>query len=184
MRRNLRMPWVSVDVFLLICPSLLLHSSFSTCEDETSGNAGCTAVCYVLPYFTLQNAPKNRTFEVDRWYVLISWGSCYVVWFPKLSRCMPVIKYCLHDEFFVCMIWCWYTVDACEILVSLDSELYIFFKKKCVKCSIRSTNGFIFRSMNLRLLRARFVYALMTVVGYELLKVLNPHRETHKSIWT
>jgi hypothetical protein len=60
------MPWVSVDVFLLICPSLLLHSSFSTCEDETSGNAGCTAVCYVLSYFTLQNVPKNRTFEVDR----------------------------------------------------------------------------------------------------------------------
>jgi hypothetical protein len=31
--------------------------------------------------------------------------------------------------------------------------------------------GSFFRSMNLRLLRARFVYALMTVVGYELLKV-------------
>ena len=61
------MPWVSVDVFLSICPSLLLHDQASTCEDETSGNVGCIALCYVLPYFTLQDVPKNRlTFEVDR----------------------------------------------------------------------------------------------------------------------
>ena len=64
------------------------------------------------------------TFEVDRWYVLISWGSCYVVvWFPKLSRCMPVIKIFYIMSFL--FVWCdvGISVDACEILMRLDFEL-------------------------------------------------------------
>lgn len=54
------MPWASVDVFLSICPSLLLHDQASSCEDETSGGMYSSVLCFTRMYLRIE-----LTVEID-----------------------------------------------------------------------------------------------------------------------